>query len=907
MTDLAQMRKAHMAENCLAWVALNHFLPSTLVRELSSVLSGILSAHTITLDDLFEQSVRIDADELTAWAVKPRIVSTPIASYLQQRIRRFVWANDSELSCDPTEASSAEAITQCMVEDAVRFGQSDYGLTVYNLDRMSFTQQSMKCFVAGFRKAQSALHDPEIEGFRVAVAQCCAELGMPLALVATKHLGDLCADADEWGKAEALYGYVLRRLSEGGDQAWTQFLHSFEGIVHQSYASALWMTKGAASADIFLGPRLEGAAISENLLFQLNASQDALVASTVSAESFTFGPDLRASLLNPPLLLKSHSISYALEATAIGKYTDAHKYYWRVLRRQTALGSASESRVTKAYYAKSLFAYLESVLDRDHIPHSFIVAVRLLLESGQADVASKITWTEQFCRAYLTQELIDQLIVHVERNAGVKDERLRVATELFGGWTKVISPDLANLAAYLLNYLAVKAKGRKPRALLGNDEGRRIVETLNEVGGKRPEFRERIASTAADLIVLILRERPYWQIIAEALKTALCFVDAFSQPDLANIVRVNLLLLDGIDPAKGMWPIVQPSLNLLTSSEVKQLSIGDPALARQVFSTIVKFGLHQETEHARLLFYLHGFDVASVQQEPMLDQIHEVVADVRRKARSINSSDAVDNVRALLMAPAIAEKDGVEDALDALARIITSANTERTSISFPYAYEVLLLLAARREEIARAISTGSNNEFSSRLRKILELLPGLWRIAKVNPLIFAPFSLPPATVPNSTIVHNWAFASINFAISLGELPTVVAALEVASEEPALRDAISLARATRLAATEEISPATIEAEDRKTFYSVLGQRLVRVRKVPFDKRRECVEAMLHQCIRQGPHGLDLAIFMLAIEIGMNRFMEMPGYQNYLKRLDSDRDLRLAIAPILRDVEDDLDQS
>jgi hypothetical protein len=227
--------------------------------------------------------------------------------------------------------------------------------------------------------------------------------------------------------------------------------------------------------------------------------------------------------------------------------------------------------------------------------------------------------------------------------------------------------------------------------------------------------------------------------------------------------------------------------------------------------------------------------------------------------------------------------------------------TTHRSISFAYAYEALLLLAAKQAKIAKDISIDVD-EFRSWLKPILDLLPPLWMKSKEDPLIFATFSLPPATKPSSVIIHNWAYASINFALSMGELPSMLLVLESAAEVPALRDSILMARATRLAASdwEKFDATTIRSEDRKTFYAALGQRLVQLRKISDQARGNLLEALLDQCFRQGPHGLDLAVFLTAIEMGILKFEARPDYQNYMKRLDNDRDLRLAIAPILHDV-------
>jgi hypothetical protein len=161
-------------------------------------------------------------------------------------------------------------------------------------------------------------------------------------------------------------------------------------------------------------------------------------------------------------------------------------------------------------------------------------------------------------------------------------------------------------------------------------------------------------------------------------------------------------------------------------------------LGRRIFLTVLRFGLNQETEHARLLFYLQDFDLDSINNEPLLGQLNQVVDDVRSKARATNASNAVDNIRALLIASTISRRDGVKEAIDALIQIVNSATTTHPSISFAYAYEALLLLAAKQSKIVKDISV-EVDEFRSWLKPILDLLGSLWKKAKENPLIFASF------------------------------------------------------------------------------------------------------------------------------------------------------------------------
>jgi hypothetical protein len=118
-----------------------------------------------------------------------------------------------------------------------------------------------------------------------------------------------------------------------------------------------------------------------------------------------------------------------------------------------------------------------------------------------------------------------------------------------------------------------------------------------------------------------------------------------------------------------------------------------------------------------------------------------------------------------------------------------------------------------------------------------------------------------ATTPNSVIVHNWAFASTLFRESMQQEERIKVALAEAASQPLLTDAIARAQAMRSAAKgdERIGPNEIRSENRDTFYSALGMRLTVLQKLPDARGRQICHAILDQCFRHGPRGLDAAVF------------------------------------------------
>lgn len=899
MIDNHAIRTHHFKNNCLAWTALNHLLPAGLVRDLSHVIVEYVSAGGLRLNDLFEDRPTDGDISLESWAIQPLEPKSTLADYLQRRIRMLAWGNDREVHFQTNDFDKAVGVRAKAIEDAVQLGQADFAAAQQMLSKLHFPEQeSVNDLVGAIIVSRPSAASEAPASIVAAVDGRCKSIEMPLAAVVMKHVGDLCADADEWTDALDLYYGTIARLTGYDDAAWAAYTRSLQTVTLQSIAAALRIVKGPESAAAFLSTQLESSQLINAPLLLLNASHDALAASNLGSENPLSTADRRASILFPPLLLQSHDISSALESWIEESFSEANRIFWQLLRRQIALGSASESRVTKAYYARSILSELDNIADRQKIPPAFLLAARLLLESGQSHIVKTIDWSETLIQNYVDRDNVDQVIAHANRNEGSKIERSAVSIELFRGWTEVISPDCAHVAAQMIGAVANAAQNSESSFFGSKNISGRSFEVLHYLAVKRPEFRKDVAPAVASAVVAKLDLGEFWSATAEALKTAHAYLDIVSSEDLVRIISKVLSLLDGIDPAKDFWPLVRPSLDILLSEESQRISKIDLPLGQRIISTVLRFGLNQKTEHARLLFYLHYFDLGSIDDASTLDKLKNVVSDVRSCASTTSASNAVYNINALLLAPAAAGRDGVADALDALIRILKSALSEHPGISFAHAYETLNLLADRQERIAAAISMESG-EFRSRLESILSLIVEIWKVAAGRPMLFASFSIPPATKPNPAIIHNWAYASIYFGQSLDQRPVILAALDAAAVQPALRDPIALARATRLAAgdPEDFDSSSIRSENRDTFYAALGQRLVLLRRVMEQPRKDIVQALLDQCLRQGPNGLDAAVFLLVAELKLGSVTVNSEYSNYAKRLENSRELRLALTPML----------
>jgi len=609
--------------------------------------------------------------------------------------------------------------------------------------------------------------------------------------------------------------------------------------------------------------------------------------------------DRRAALLLPPLLQATHDSSSALNDFLKGDFRDSHRQFWAVLRRQIALGLAVQSRGTKALYARSILDSLSAEVARNRQPDSFRIAIGLLIESGDNTSAARAGWIETLVDAYVDENCVEFAIRHSEEHQGACAERQGVVIELFQQWTELIALDRVRVSTMMLRHVTALA-GKSPTSLRSTENlGGRSLEVIRDVAQKRPELRNHIASEVAEAIINRLSSPGFWTATATALKIANEYGDAFSKAQLERIVRVDLDLLAKMDPTADAWPFVRPALAFLVSTPVKEFSGLMPEIGKRIVDTILRFGAQQKSEHAQTLFYLYDFDSSLLSDELVAEKLQNTVVQVRHRSLQSGSSDSIANIQALLIAPTISGRDGVQDALTGLADILKSVSERRSSIALPDAYLSLLLLANQQKRIADDLSLNLD-EFKSWLTPLITLVAGLWEQAKDRPFLLAPFSLPPATVPNPVIVHNWAFASMAFSESLRQGDQILAALTDAMTQPLLHDSIALARATRSVAGEsvQIDPAEIGNENRATFYATLGRRLVVLQRLDAERGREVCIALLNQCFRLGPRDLDAAVLLSALRLDLGAYIFQMEHSDYIKRMGNSRELRLALIPLLQ---------
>jgi len=896
LKDTAETRKQHFAENWLAWSALHHFLPVPMFRELASIIVDKLSNGTLSLEHLFDETITDGPSCLDSWLLCPIEQSSPLANYLQRRIRGFAWQNDPGAFSTEEDTALPGTISPSFLEKAIELGAADFMLSDWSLNNLPVAvQPSFDKFLEAFKIARESISLPELNDFTNAILPSVATIDPPLATVVIKHLGDLCADADEWDKAYALYEEAEARLEK--IHAWGALTSLLRAIITQSKASAIMTISGASEASSLFNNVLNEGTAKDNPLLLGNGSFDAFVAES-EANFSSIAADRRTVLMFPPLLHKTHNVTSALRGWLSGDYNDASRLFWAVLRRQIALGSASEARQTRALYARNIFAQITQNF-RQSNPKSFHMALRLLIESGDHKTVKKIAWEERVIDTYVDLECIRRVIAHAHAHKGCQITRQLVTIEIFREWSEKINLDRTDVAMMMLKHLAMLAIESTSTIYEGRDIGGKSLEALKSLAQKRPELRRCIVTEVATLVSKKISTPAFWRDHELAIETTIAFLDVFPTDSLLLVINSTLSLLDNIKPETGMWMIVRPALNLLSSRVVKRFVRGKrPDIEQRIISNILRFGLEQESEHANVLFYLHNFDQELLQDRLVQETLQDAVKHVRHSATRTNTSNVVENIQALLLASGVAGRSGVEDALQGLTLILRSVGERRPSIGLPSAYDPLLLLADRQNRIARDISV-SAEEFRAWLVPLVALIVDVWTIAKDQPVLFAPFSFPPASQPDSVIVHNWAFASICFAESVEEYDRVLEALTAAEEQPALRDAIALAKATWSATDDDrsIVPESVRSDSRDAFYSTLGRRLAVLQKLDDEQGRELCKALLDQCMRFGPRCLDAAVFISANRLDLSKYVDAASFSEYMKRMEGDRDLRLALIHIL----------
>jgi hypothetical protein len=880
--------------NHLPWLVVRHFLSADLIEELCSAIVTATSRGAVAFTDLFDILEAGGGSCLGSWAIRPRPVSLPLAGFLQRVVSEIAWQADGMPVFYEPDAPPAEAAAMKALEAALLLSHSDFG----TLDSAQRHLQDVPPGLKQIASAMAALRDDveettPIDGLAPVIEKLVEGFETPLRALVVKHLGDLAADADRWSLADALYEAADVHLAGKFIPDWQHPVQAFRAMVAQSRAAAAWNLRGAASATESLSRSAQGD-LASNPVFQINSAPDLLTSLLRGQEGIRFPDDNRVRLLVAPQLLDSRSLGSALEASQDGKNSDFVRRFWSVLRRQIALGSTVYVNSTKAYYGRALIS--EAQRDRRAPEVFFSMGVRLLVESGNAGATGQAQWSGALARSEITEALVAETIQRTMRAPGVIRERRLVVIELFKQWTIALPPEGAAIASQMLAFLTATARCSawtppSDRNLLGAS-----LDALQEIAKARPELRSVAASGVAAATTRALSVQNI-DAMTTAIETTLAYLDAFEQADLRDVVKATLSVLAGLSSGRGPWVLLRPAIELLSSEPVRTLCAEVPDLGKQVHAALLRAGLENESEYTNLLYLLKDADPADLASEIDAQRLQSAIASIRTHAAEINSSASTSNIMALLIAPALATRDGVREALDALLAILRSASEGRPTISFAYAYDPIMYLTDFRHRLVTGLRL-TEPEVDRMVEPLLEELTKVWRRAPQNPLMFAGFSIPEPSKPNSTLVHNWTFASIGFARSFGQADMMAAAMNDASNHALLIDAMAVGRAVRVTAgdPEHFDLEAIKAERRDAFYAALGRRLVLLSQEPPEHVAAVIGVFLEQCFRLGPKGIDGAVFTAAFQRRV-RIVPSNASASYRRRVDNDPELRLSLTPML----------
>lgn len=884
-------RAASFKRDALAWLVVHHFLPAPLVLELMDAIITEWGGGKFSLEELAQFDLSEGEPVLASLGFRPLEQSELLARRLQQLLQLVVWQGDQTMLLG--SAQDQEHVDQLRLLDAaLQLGHRD-------LARISDWAAQYK-EVAGLAPLVDAMQtlSENIDRRALDVDAIEAALGphesSPILPVLLKHLGDLAGDLDRWEIAEPLFRRA-REVIEQTEPDWNDFYESFATILAQSHAAAVRVTKGPAAAAAMLDELVKGGH-KKGPLPMLNAGFDRLGAHIAADNMSALGIE-RGSVMLAPQLIAAHQAGNALGNAFDGRHNDAHRWFWAVLRRQVALGSAVISRDTKASFAHSLIDQLMDGLGKTHNPDDFLLAIKLLLESGRKRGADAIRWTDRFIEYYVNSETIDAAEAHAIAHAGAVEERSSVLITLANGWLAKLAPDRVDLAGKLMELLAKFAVRIEVKRQLGVDMRRAATKALESAGRDRPEFRASSAELVAEAAIAQLTHSG-WMAISDALDAASPYIDEISPQTLETLVGHVLGQIEDRDNEES--PLLRSALNLLSHDRILGLAKDrDNEIGRRVARTMVRRTLEAGAEHRRLMYLLRTFDAQVIDDAIDRDRLAGVVSELIENAQRTNASGATDSILALLVAPAISGALGVFAAIDALGNLLNAAVTQRYSMAAADAYDPVIHLAGHYREIAKA--TGITPEaLIVRIGALTEPIARLWEKGLQTPAIFNGFQLPPPTEPNRIIVHNWAFASLALADVTGQPDTLKVALEKAEKDDRLSGAIGTARAVRGRVDGSAFDLTaITKQPRDAFYASLGERIVLLPGLDLEQRAVALRALIERALLLGPSGLDAGLFTAAIQhaVKVERSLWSDGYR---ARVRADSHLRHAMIPLLERV-------
>jgi hypothetical protein len=892
-----------LSEDWQVWLLLRHLLPARLQRLLIHEIVHIATGGRISFGDLFEE-VLVDRPVWNeSWMIRPREGKRGYEESLQSWARGIAWQLDETGRFASAESEeSGKFLSGAFLDIIAALGAMDLNSPKdwANRQLKPFTpdvQPSMQTFVSVFESIQLQWTESAPDVFWKDVSGRLEILAMPVRAMVLKHFADLLADVDAW--KHALHGYcrVEDLLAQwSAPEHHLDLLSAWKTITMQCRIAATAVVEGDNKAAILFDEVLVHTNLDADPLLAANAGLDAINSrSWIEHREFK---DLRVSVVSSPLLHSSHDATSALRFWLDSAHREAGRPFWAALRRQIALGAATEMENTKGWYARCLLEEIAGNSDQQASERQFELAVRLLVEAGKPKAVDLVRWSSSLVDACVVDEgLVDRLLARASAHAGCCLQRMRVLVELFKVWAIQLSPSRPDLTLRMWKELASIAGEFDATFDSKTDVGRPALKAIEELAKKRPELRGKVGPKVAEAICRSLRRASAWG-RSEAADAALCYVDALDEGSLRMVAYVVLDVLEAGDPARNAWPLDRAAMRVIVDPTVRHRLGSDREFNQRCLEQILRYGLAEETSPMSVFFHLADFDPSLLENETLKARMKETLIRVRKGALRSNASEVTGHIEALLLAPVVAGHDGIGDALDGLLLILRSTKAESSSLGIAHFDRTLLLLVERLPSI-RAALPEQQDWLNQKLASIADHVAAFWDLAKENPLLFSPFSIPARTRPDRVLVHNCAFASVRFAQAVGKERQIRESIGRAGENPALKSAILLAHAT-LAGGKKPAPEDIEVaenEDRDSFYQSVGRRLRQVQQMPEDEAGRICLQLVERCLHLGPNPADAAVFVAAANLGLHQQVRSLGLGNYVTRAGEDRDTRLLLIPIV----------
>ncbi len=898
VTDPLLVSVMKFESNWLPWIALRHFLPASSIRSLCATMVHGMSGGRLSLEDLVDERLGGGNASMETWLVRPRVCSTQLASHLQQYVQRIVWQNDEEtwFANEPLQKEAALPLTA--LQFAFNLGGCDLLSDIKALPKDEYVQAELKAVYEAI--SVCALHldkssASEIDYFLKDIDMVLTDVSSHLRIATLKHLGDLFCDRDRWKMAASLYEQAKAELEKLAEpDKLSDFALTMRASINQSLAASATITDGYGTGQKMLADLLNDP-LGEQMMVLANAGIDEYVARVRSSDDI-FQEDTRSATLIAPLLAGAHTTENAFASWRAKKFSTAEAWFWSTLRRQTALGLLTASKTTKGHFASCLIDDLMSRKSYDAA--TFKLAISLLIEGESSNWAKEVRWSEDLLDACVDDTLCQFVIHHAEAHAGVRKHRRAVAIALFAEWARNIGAGRGTLATLMLEYLIRLGSDSNSNFRKDDADFQTCFEAVLDVCKRRPEFRFGIRDELASVLARRIGGTGYWTGEDIALRLAAECAPVFTDEGLKHVVGAAVALLRNTHPSDGNWVIVKPAIRLLGEECVGDLAVRDGELGSEMVREVLKFngGDSDGTYAADIIFALNRYPPVLLHAQGVEDQYKPLVKQALEKASAINSSNAVNNMMALLVAPRVAGKEAIALVLEILGKILDSGVNGKSALSFGPAYTPVRYLVAYRTDICRE-SGMPVEDFDRSLAELSGQLQRVWHTAIEHPSIFAPLAILRKQAAEPAIVHNWVIASLELAESVGQSEAMVATLEAARAQKQLSDGISLAFATRHAsgARGDIDVEFMSTESRGAFYAAIGRRLSALQG---NADRRFTTDLFKNTLRHGPRQVDAAVFASISPRDVDHLTSLiQELEDYKARIGENRELSLTLAPLL----------